>query len=299
MPEQFKELNADESTAAVQPRHPGHLPARLDLQGGDRGRGARHRRDHAGDDARRHSGIDVSGVPLANAGGAGLRHDRHRHGADQLGQHLLRPGRRAARRRRRCSSTWSASASSRSRRSTTRRTSSPRAASTTPTASSSRRDSTSAASRSARGRGGPAARDAAADGEVAAAVANGGTLMEPHIRAGGDRPRRPRRAEGLDPTEYSEVMSEETAAELAAMMTNVAEEGTGVRALGDRLDRRRQDRHRGDRRRRRADNQAWFIGFAPADDPQIAVAATVEVHRLLRRRHRRRSRVATRRDGGC
>jgi peptidoglycan glycosyltransferase len=23
-------------------------------------------------------------------------------------------------------------------------------------------------------------------------------------------------------------------------------------------------------------NQAWFIGFAPADDPQIAVAATVE-----------------------
>jgi penicillin-binding protein A len=23
-------------------------------------------------------------------------------------------------------------------------------------------------------------------------------------------------------------------------------------------------------------NQAWFIGFAPADDPQIAVAATIE-----------------------
>jgi peptidoglycan glycosyltransferase len=23
-------------------------------------------------------------------------------------------------------------------------------------------------------------------------------------------------------------------------------------------------------------NQAWFIGFAPADDPKIAVAATVE-----------------------
>jgi peptidoglycan glycosyltransferase len=23
-------------------------------------------------------------------------------------------------------------------------------------------------------------------------------------------------------------------------------------------------------------NQAWFIGFAPADDPEIAVAATVE-----------------------
>ncbi len=24
------------------------------------------------------------------------------------------------------------------------------------------------------------------------------------------------------------------------------------------------------------ENQAWFIGFAPADDPQIAIAATVE-----------------------
>ena len=23
-------------------------------------------------------------------------------------------------------------------------------------------------------------------------------------------------------------------------------------------------------------NQAWFIGFAPADDPQIAIACTVE-----------------------
>jgi len=24
------------------------------------------------------------------------------------------------------------------------------------------------------------------------------------------------------------------------------------------------------------ENQAWFIGFAPADDPQIAIAASVE-----------------------
>ena len=39
--------------------------------------------------------------------------------ADQLGQHRLRPGRRAARARRRWSSTWSASASTRTRRSTT------------------------------------------------------------------------------------------------------------------------------------------------------------------------------------
>ncbi len=24
------------------------------------------------------------------------------------------------------------------------------------------------------------------------------------------------------------------------------------------------------------ENQAWFIGFAPADDPQVAIAASVE-----------------------
>ncbi len=34
-------------------------------------------------------------------------------------------------------------------------------------------------------------------------------------------------------------------------------------------------------------NRPWFIGFAPAEDPQIAVAAMIEqLHRLLRRRGR-------------
>ena len=38
---------------------------------------------------------------------------------------------------------------------------------------------------------------------------------------------------------------------------------------------RRQDRNRGDRRRDHV-NTAWFIAFAPADNPQVAVAVVLE-----------------------
>src|SRR3712207_2186481 len=60
---------------------------------------------------------------------------------------------------------------------------------------------------------------------VAAAVANEGTLMEPTLLQEVTDPDG-RTSEELDPDEFSDVMSEETAAEVAEMMTNVAEEGT-------------------------------------------------------------------------
>ena len=70
-------------------------------------------------------------------------------------------------------------------------------------------------------------------------------------------------------------MSDETAAEVAEMMTNVAEEGTasGLSVAGATL--------AGKTGTAEIDveaglNQPWFIGFSPADDPQIAVAATIE-----------------------
>ena len=64
-------------------------------------------------------------------------------------------------------------------------------------------------------------------------------------------------------------------------MEGVVGEGTGTNAAISGVAGRRQDRHRGNARqrglrRRHDENQAWFIGFAPADDPQIAIAATVE-----------------------
>ena len=67
-------------------------------------------------------------------------------------------------------------------------------------------------------RAGRACGHAAADGEVAQTIANGGVRMKPRLV---DRGRRPRRAHGrraVEPEEAARVMSSETADELTAMM---------------------------------------------------------------------------------
>ncbi|MGI8460906.1 MAG: peptidoglycan D,D-transpeptidase FtsI family protein [Solirubrobacterales bacterium] len=109
---------------------------------------------------------------------------------------------------------------------------------------------------------------------VSSAVANEGELMEPTFLQAVTDPDG-RTSEELDPETQSDVMSEETAAEVAEMMTNVAEEGTAsaLSVTGSTL--------AGKTGTAEIDvasslNQAWFMGFAPAEDPQIAVAATVE-----------------------
>jgi peptidoglycan glycosyltransferase len=110
--------------------------------------------------------------------------------------------------------------------------------------------------------------------EVAATIANDGTLMKPTFLQEAKDPDG-RTIEELDPEEESEVISEETAAQLTEMMTNVTEEGTASNLSVDGVSFAGktgtaeiiiEDRT----------NQPWFITFAPADDPQIAVAATVE-----------------------
>jgi len=110
--------------------------------------------------------------------------------------------------------------------------------------------------------------------QVAAAVANGGDLMEPTFVQQINDPEG-RTTQELDPDVQSTVMSDDTASEVAEMMTNVAEEGTaaGLSVAGSTL--------AGKTGTAEIDidtslNQAWFIGFAPADDPEIAVAATAE-----------------------
>jgi peptidoglycan glycosyltransferase len=115
---------------------------------------------------------------------------------------------------------------------------------------------------------------------VAGAVANDGKLMRPQIW---NRVIDPdgRTIDRLDPSEYSQPVSAKTAEELTTAMEGVVSEGTGTnaaipgvqvagktgtaetpgnKACGGGLE----------------ENQAWFIGFAPAEDPQIAIAASVE-----------------------
>jgi penicillin-binding protein A len=109
--------------------------------------------------------------------------------------------------------------------------------------------------------------------EVAATVANGGRLMKPTFLQSAEDPDG-RTIEELDPEEQSQVISEQSAAELTEMMVNVTEEGTaaglsvGGTSFAGKTGTAEIDLE--------GTNQPWFIGFAPAENPQIAVAATVE-----------------------
>jgi penicillin-binding protein A len=109
---------------------------------------------------------------------------------------------------------------------------------------------------------------------VAASVANGGKLMKPHI---GDRivDRDGRTVRRIEPEEMSQVMSPQTASQVGAMMSQVVKEGTGTAAALEGIDvagktgTAEVDRSCGP-------NQLWFIAFAPAQDPRVAIAVTVE-----------------------
>jgi peptidoglycan glycosyltransferase len=108
---------------------------------------------------------------------------------------------------------------------------------------------------------------------VAAAVANGGKLMKPHL---GDRivDRDGRTVDRIGPEQMSQVMSADTAAKVGAMMDQVVKEGTGTAAALEGID------VAGKTGTAEVDhgcpNQLWFIAFAPAQDPRVAIAATVE-----------------------
>ena len=116
--------------------------------------------------------------------------------------------------------------------------------------------------------------------QVAAAVANGGKLMKPQIWSRVVDPDG-RVTKRLDPSEYSQPISEQTAEELTTAMEGVVSEGTGTNAAisgvtvagktGTAETPYNESCGGGSE-----ENQAWFIGFAPAEDPKIAIAASVE-----------------------
>ena len=109
---------------------------------------------------------------------------------------------------------------------------------------------------------------------VASAVANGGKLMKPHLT---DKVVDPdgRTVKTVEPEEHSRPISEQTAAQLTQMMGRVVEEGTGTAVQLPGIDVAGKT---GTAETNPAQDvtQPWFIAFAPADDPQIAIAVTVE-----------------------
>jgi len=110
--------------------------------------------------------------------------------------------------------------------------------------------------------------------EVAAAVANQGRLMVPHMTSrivDGEG----RTVQRIEPRLQATVMKPSTASAVTAMMEAVVNEGTGTPAqipgvqvagktgtaetqIGNRL------------------NNVWFIAFAPASAPRVAIAVTLQ-----------------------
>jgi penicillin-binding protein A len=108
---------------------------------------------------------------------------------------------------------------------------------------------------------------------VAAAVGNGGELMTPHlverVVAQDGRVTDRRR-----PREMSQVMSSRAAEQVGQMMSRVVEEGSGTAAA---LSGTRVAGKTGTAEVEGGTaNQAWFIAFAPVDQPRMAIAVTVE-----------------------
>lgn len=116
--------------------------------------------------------------------------------------------------------------------------------------------------------------------EVAATVANGGRLMRPQIWSRVVDPEG-RVVKRLEPSQYSHPIGARTAAELTTAMEGVVNAGTGTNAAiaGVRVAGKTGTAETPFNRTCGGgsdQNQAWFIGFAPADKPKIAIAATVE-----------------------
>ncbi len=109
---------------------------------------------------------------------------------------------------------------------------------------------------------------------IAAAVANGGTVMRPYIvsgvqTSGGSHVRSFREAQMAQP------LTEDEAAFLAELMTAVVNEGTATNMQSDYYQAAGKT---GTAQNTSApgDSNALFTGYAPADDPQIVVSVVVE-----------------------
>ncbi len=108
---------------------------------------------------------------------------------------------------------------------------------------------------------------------VSAAIGNGGVVMRPNLikRVVTDQQKV---IEESEPQKLSEAVTEDVADKLTTMMEAVVTNGTGSRAAIDGISvagKTGTAQH--------AKGKAphvWFTCFAPADDPQIAVAVVIE-----------------------
>ncbi len=109
---------------------------------------------------------------------------------------------------------------------------------------------------------------------ITCAIANGGMLMKPYFVS------EIKSAEGksvkvFSPSEYKRLMSKDQAQILTGMMEEVVKSGTGskLKGLSYTAAGKTGSAEYADSI---SDSHAWFTGFAPAEDPEIAVTIIVE-----------------------
>lgn len=107
---------------------------------------------------------------------------------------------------------------------------------------------------------------------IAAAVANGGIIMKPytidHIESAGGRV-----LKGYIPEETATVMTAEEADYLKSLMRSVVTDGTASRLNNLSV---KVAGKTGTAEQEGKASHAWFIGFAPVNDPKIAISVIVE-----------------------
>ncbi len=108
---------------------------------------------------------------------------------------------------------------------------------------------------------------------VTAGIANGGTVMKPYLV---DEVRSPNLdvLDKANPEPYRSAVSSSVARDLTQMMISVVDQGTGTTAQIPGI----KVAGKTGTAQSAADRNpyAWFVSFAPADDPKVAVAVLVE-----------------------
>ncbi|KRF38246.1 penicillin-binding protein 2 [Terrabacter sp. Soil810] len=109
---------------------------------------------------------------------------------------------------------------------------------------------------------------------VAAGIANQGRVMTPYLIQSVRSANLDIIESTPDPVELSQAVSEQTASTLTKMMVSVVDHGSGARAQIDGVEvagKTGTAQHDPGK-----PPHAWFISFAPATDPKVAVAVVVE-----------------------
>jgi peptidoglycan glycosyltransferase len=110
---------------------------------------------------------------------------------------------------------------------------------------------------------------------VASAVANNGKLMVPHLTSR-VVDQDGRTVQTIKPSTYAQVMKPSTAQAVGQMMTHVVQEGTGTAAALTGITVAGKTGTASVGVAGANVTQPWFIAFAPVQNPQVAIAVTVE-----------------------